>query len=132
MKAAERYEPWTRAFAEQQRAVAQKTLLSDLRQVTLYFRKSTPSSYIVHKDEVAALVQASKRLHFEPGINPANGYKTAPIYQITVAELLFNGPYWWSTPSLKGNREPDGARIVQEGVEDTVFFDPAEEVDEDD
>jgi len=128
-----RHEPWTDEFTERGRRIAQQTRVCDLRQVQLFFVGTTPSEYIVHKDEVSAFVEAAKKLHFDPGVNPANGGKTARIYRIEVWEVLFHGPYWWSTPCLSGNKDSSGARILQSGGSREIpFSDPAHEVEEDD
>jgi hypothetical protein len=88
------------------------------------FRRGNGSGheYIMHKDHVAKFVEASVKLHHTPGINPANKEKTAPIWRITSAPLHASS-YWWTTPSLHGNDDPDGAFIVQSGPAETLFLD---------
>lgn len=99
-------------------------LLSDIRKVTLQWQRGgPPTSYLIHKDEVPAFVEASKRLHFDPGVNPATGGRTARIWQIIVAPLEFTGPYWWSTPDLGRNEDPAGARIIDGRSGKEVFVD---------
>lgn len=94
---------------------SQKSIsLSDLRNVLLIFTNSpsSPSNFIVHKDEVDRLVEVCIKLHHSPGKNPHNGGDTAKIERIFVEEGLEpKGPYWWSTPDLKKNDDPNGASV---------------------
>ena len=91
-------------------------LLGEIRAVTLEFLSGRQSTYLVPKEEVDAFVEAAKELHYKPGINPHNRVKTAPITVISVGELTFRdgfcGPYWWTTPGLAENGNPEGARCV--------------------
>ena len=96
---------------------------ADLRVLTLDFRKGTPTQHIVLASQLDAIIEASKRLHFEPGVNPANGNQNSRIWRLRVAELNAYGPYWWSTPDLGRNGDPDGALIFQAGVSKTVWID---------
>lgn len=116
------------------RKAARKTLVADIRVVSLHWVGGSPTNYFVHKDEVAAFVEASRRLHFDPGVNPANGHKTSRIYQIDVEELLFDGPYWWTVPSLDGNDDPAGARILCGNAltREIAFEDPAHATEDED
>lgn len=105
--------------------------LSEIRKVELAFHGTSPSSYLVLESEVERFVEACKRLHYKPGVNPHNGAQTAKLWKISVGPLEFNGPYWWTVPSLARNDDPDGARIIDCYGGKVVFIDPDDE-DEDD
>ena len=94
----------------------QHAAIADFRRVTLTFRHENGcslSSHVVHKDEVDRLIEASKSLHYDPGVNPYNGGKTSQIIMISVAEPYITGPYWWSTPGLgKTKDESSGASLI--------------------
>ena len=102
---------WTQEHVDFERRLARKTLVADIRVVSLCWDGDSPTTHLVHKDDVAAFVEASKRLHFDPGVNPGTGKKVKQIHQIDVEELLFDDPYWWTTPSLNGN-DPGGACLL--------------------
>lgn len=70
------------------------------------------AEYVLHKDEVDKFVEAQKRLHHDPGVNPHNGSKTAEVISIDVCEFGATGPFWWSTPDLQNNQDPAGAIIM--------------------
>jgi hypothetical protein len=76
----------------------------------------------MHKDHVDRFVEASVKLHHTPGINPANKEPTSRIWRITSAPLHASS-YWWTTPSLEGNDNPEGAGIVKGGPPETRFVD---------
>lgn len=97
--------------------------LSDVRQVTLHFVEGAGSTFLVPLAEVGRFVEASKRLHFKPGINPHNGVNTSKIWKITSASLECRGPFWWTVPDLQNNGDPAGARIIDGGVEKTEWID---------
>lgn len=74
--------------------------------------------YIPLKD-VGAFLEAAHRLHFRPGINPHNRKVTARLKKIevfpttlTVADCNVQGPFWWTTPDLRRNYDPNGALIL--------------------
>lgn len=96
--------------------------ISDFRFVRMEFCASPAAEYIMHKDHVPRFVEASVKLHHNPGVNPGNGQKTAPIWRITSAPLHV-GTYWWTTPNLQGNDDPEGAAIVKGGKPETLFVD---------
>ncbi len=96
--------------------------ITDYRQVRMDFCYGKSNEYIMHKDHVARFVEASVKLHHTPGINPANKVTTAPIWRITSAPL-YGSSYWWTTPSLEGNDNPQGAIIVKGGPSENVFID---------
>lgn len=97
--------------------------LSEIRKVELSFRDSSPSSYLIHVSEVATFVEATKRLHFNPGKNPHNGNETSKVYKITVGKLNFEGPYWWCGPDLGTKPGATGARIIDNYAGEIVFID---------
>lgn len=101
--------------------------LSEMRQVELHYIDRAPDKYLVHQCEVRKFVEASKRLHFKPGKNPHNGAKCPKIFQITVSRLRPTGPFWWTTPDLQNNHDPNGARVFNGdyGPRETAFIDQA-------
>ena len=98
-------------------------LLSDVRQVTLYFVTGPAATHMVLASELDRFIEASKQLHFRPGKNPHNGASAAAIYQIGVAPLKLEGPYWWATPGLGENGDLSGARVIDGYSERTVWRD---------
>jgi hypothetical protein len=96
--------------------------ISDFRMVRMDFCTGSAHEHIMHKNHVARFVEASVKLHHTPGINPANKEPTSRIYRITSAPL-HQHVYWWSTPSLEGNDDPEGAAIIKNGPCETVFID---------
>ena len=96
--------------------------VNDLRKVNVYFEKN-PSSYIVNKLNLEKFILATKELHFDPGVNPHNKDKgkTAQAKKITVQKLEKTGPYWWSTPGLMHNNDPNGAFIFSWSVEELIW-----------
>ena len=96
--------------------------IADFRLVRMDFCYGASNEYIMHRDHVARFVEASVKLHHTPGINPGNKEPTARIWQITSAPLHVSS-YWWSTPNLRGNDNPEGAGIVEGGPSETLFVD---------
>lgn len=103
---------------------AHEPCLSELRQVALYFVGDAwpRSTHIVLASEVDKFVAACRELHHESAINPHSGLKTARLSRITVGRLVLFGPYWWSTPGLRDNGDPKGARVISP-VADQIVFD---------
>lgn len=102
--------------------------IDDVRKVTLEFVKGPSSSHLIPADEVDRFVEASKRLHWKPGINPHvrdRDNRASKIWRISVAKLELRGPFWWTVPDLQNNGDPAGARIIDAGVGKTVFVDEA-------
>lgn len=99
--------------------------LSQIRRVTLHYLNREPASYLIHESEVDRFVEASKRLHFKPGRNPHNGHKCPKIWKITSARLEFKGPFWWTTPDLMENGDPNGAHTIDSYQEPIVWVDAA-------
>jgi hypothetical protein len=96
--------------------------ISEFRLVRMDFCYGASNEYIMHRDHVPRFVEASVKLHHTPGINPANKEPTSRIWRITSAPLR-GCSYWWTTPSLEGNDNPEGATIVKAGPSGTVFKD---------
>lgn len=100
----------------------QTTPFSDLRLVILQLEDDSRPQYILHKSQVNRFVDASKRLHHDPGVNPHNGAKIKKLVRIIVAEPECNGPYWWTTPNLYKNADfENGAVIFDFGRFSTVW-----------
>lgn len=101
--------------------------LSQIRRVTVHYAEGSPfeqlPSYLIPEREVAKFVEATKRLHFDPGVNPHNRQQTRKIWKITVARLQLMGPFWWTTPNLQENDDPAGAHTIDSYHEETVFID---------
>lgn len=103
-------------------------LATDLRVVTMDFVGGSSTEHIVLADELDMLIEACKRLHFNPGVNPANGNETAKIWRLRVADLNAHGPYWWAQPGLGDATPPVGALTIHSGVSRTVWRDEDHEV----
>lgn len=71
----------------------------------------TPSEYIVAVHQLEKFLLATLELHYNPGHNPHNRNKAAPVQLITTAVMKPAGPYWWSTPGLQENYDSDGVVI---------------------
>lgn len=86
---------------------------AQLRQVTLAYEDGSQSSYIMTEDDVDLFVEASKKLHYNPGINPHSRHNeynkdtTAEVVDIWVSHLDEGMAYWWSTPNLGVDDSPD-------------------------
>src|ERR1700727_2221724 len=102
-----------------------KASLTDVRQVKLHFVGGKCDSYLILASEVDRFVEASKRLHFNPGRNPHNNVETAKIWQITVAQMEVRGPFWWTVPDLQNNGDARGASIIDGGIDRAVWQDKA-------
>lgn len=107
-------------------ALPDGVLATDLRIVTMDWVSGAPTEHIVLASQVALFIEACKRLHFNPGVNPANGNETSRIWRLRVSELRAHGPYWWACPSLDGQGE--GALTFGAGISKTVWIDPGHEV----
>jgi hypothetical protein len=102
--------------------VSNSPSLADIRQVVLYFIATSTQSHLVHKDEVSKFVKAAKELYVSPGINPHNGARCSECWKITVASLGPTGPFWWSTPGLQENHDPNGATVYNEHHVEIVYI----------
>lgn len=86
--------------------------ISQLALVSVFFWHEEPDKRVVspvrihymHEDQVDTFVQATIRLHHEPGINPHNEAPTARLWEITVNGLeTETKTYWWCHPDLRGS-----------------------------
>lgn len=103
-------------------------LATDLRVVTMDFCDSTPTEHMVLAEELDLFIEACKRLHFNPGVNPSTGVETARIWRLSVADLNAHGPYWWAQPGLGDAIPRVGALTVHKGISRTVWRDEEYEV----
>lgn len=97
--------------------------ITPISEVDLHFAGGSTITHMVPTLDLSAFVEASKRLHHSPGINPHNGGETAKVWKITSRPMRIDGPYWWSTPDLGDNGNPAGARILRWGATDVLFID---------
>lgn len=100
--------------------------VADLRIVAMDWVDGAPTEHMVLESQLDLFIEACKRLHFNPGINPANGVECARIWRLRVSELRAHGPYWWACPSLDSGNE--GAFTISAGVSKTVWMDPDHDV----
>ena len=77
----------------------------------------------IPESEVARFVTACIRLHHTPGINPHTGGEARKIWKIVAHDMNVRGPFWWSTPDLQKNGDPNGARIVAWSLSRELFVD---------
>ncbi|QIG68103.1 hypothetical protein EVB55_168 [Rhizobium phage RHph_Y68] len=104
---------------------ADKMLLSDLREVVLHFLNGgSRETDIIHKDDVAAYVQAKIELHFNPGINPGTKEKTSELASIRVGEFKNEGAFWHTTPGLGEDRLAKGAQCFHAWGSKLVWKNP--------
>lgn len=94
-----------------------------ISEVELHFAGGNIATHMVPTSEVSAFVEASKRLHHSPGINPHSGGQTAKVWKITSRGMRIDGPFWWSTPDLGNNDDPAGARILRWCGTEVLFID---------
>lgn len=80
--------------------------------------------HIVHVDQLVTLCRGLLELHFEPGINPHEGYRVIRAHGISLSVLIERGPYWWSTPGLQKNYDPAGAAILEWAKPERVWVRP--------
>lgn len=67
--------------------------------------------HIMKRRDVDTFVAATLALYHDPGINPHTGRKCSPVEKITLCVLKKSGRYWWTTPDLQNNNDPNGAEI---------------------
>lgn len=77
----------------------------------------------VPEAEVARYVEACIQLHHTPGINPHTGGEARKIWKIVAHDMDVRGPFWWSTPDLQKNSDPNGARIIDWPLSRELFVD---------
>lgn len=87
------------------------------------FESGTESVYIIQESDVDKFVAATLELHYNPGKNPHNDVVTSRVKKITKKALVKAGPYWWSTPGLQDNYDPNGVAIY-DFVESEVIWTP--------
>lgn len=87
--------------------------ISAITKICLDFVSGHSSEYFVPEQEAAKFIEASKRLHYAPGINPHNNQPTSKIWRIRKIEMAITGPHWWATPELNRNEDPAGARTIE-------------------
>lgn len=105
------------------KTITEQTTIGEIRRVVLQFADSNRQEHFMHVDDVDAFVEATYKLHINPGINPhvqnwwvgrltrADKRNTAPVINISVYRLCpgLTTDLWWSRPSLdKG----EGATII--------------------
>lgn len=105
----------------------------NLVRVRLYMDRNNPYNATEHITEggldALHLVNASLELHYDPGVNPHNGKSAAPVWKITVSQLRKDGPYWWSTPGLQHNYDPNGATLYAWSQEKVLWERPMDVAD---
>jgi len=88
--------------------------IKDFRIVHVKFEGESyfTTSHVVHKDDLDKFIQATKELHVYKGDrNPITGTIPSKLREIRVNTFDPTGPYWWSTPGLTGNDNPEGVTI---------------------
>jgi len=100
-----------------------------LRVVSLDWIDGRSTEHMVIVDQLDVFVEACKRLHFSPGVNPYNGVETARIWRLRVAELRGYGPYWWAKSELDV-KPSAGAFTVRGGISQTVWRDENHDPDQ--
>lgn len=99
----------------------QQVPIADLRLIILTYEDGLEEDRFVHKNSVDKFVEASMELHYQPGINPHNGGRAGKITRISVAKPDISGPYWWSTPGLQQNYDPEGVPIIDWYDSDVIW-----------
>ena len=98
-------------------------LFADLRLVVLNFEDGSLMTKMVHHSHVDRFIAASTRLHHDPGVNPHNGQSTLRLNHIKVGRPDAN-TFWWSTPDLQRNGDPNGAAVYDFHTFTTVWQAP--------
>ncbi|HOX29880.1 MAG TPA: hypothetical protein P5080_02825 [Candidatus Paceibacterota bacterium] len=73
--------------------------VSDLRLFEILFHGEGKESSIITEDNLDLMLEAKKRLHFDPGINPFNQKKAARASVMRAGKPYFNGPFVWERPA---------------------------------
>lgn len=100
--------------------------------VSVYFRGDVkPHCFIVFNKDLKKFIDATLELHYKPGINPHVKHdgkekveKPVEAIKLTTQEIYPKCPYWWSTPGLQKNDDPNGATIWDWSTETTVWERP--------
>lgn len=99
--------------------------INEMFLVEIVYVKGSNHIVLVKKSDIAAYIEATWRLHKDPGINPHNGGQTAEIDYIYIDSFDEPGAYWWSTPSLYTNKNAVaacGAAVSSRMRFHTVYF----------
>lgn len=92
--------------------------MADMRMVMLRFDDESTRNELVHVMHVDRFVEATMKLHVEPGVNPHNGKKTKPVVAMTISSPDFDGPYWHTQPSLEADASfYDGAMTIRWSID---------------
>lgn len=87
-----------------------------LVQVALYFhlgKDVEPTTHIVAMSELGTFLAATLELHFSPGVNPHSRVRCSRVLCITSADMVADGPFWWTVPGLRDNDDPRGAVVFR-------------------
>lgn len=99
---------------------ARSIVLADIRMVSARHKDDSIEERLVHVEHVERMTEAIINLH-DLGANPHSGEMVEALDSISVSMPEFDGPYWWTTPSL--NDSPDnlhsGAMVVRWNIERT-------------
>lgn len=87
--------------------------VGDIVNVHLRFEKGPLQKHIVPKSDLETFIEAHKRLHHDPGVNPTSREKTAALQEVIVAPFRLDGPYWWTNPDLKSKDANKGAQMLE-------------------
>jgi len=94
-------------------------VLADMRLISARYKNGNAEEHLVHVDHEAKMVGAIINLHFNDGVNPYSKELVEELDHISVSVPEFDGPYWWSTPSLSDSPDNlhDGAMVIRWNVE---------------
>jgi len=115
-----------RIGGERMTSLLERLLKRPLQQITLYWEGGDTTTYIVAGNDVQRFVKASLELYYKPGKNPHSGLEAGKVVKITAQSLSPTGPYWWSTPGLKDNNDPNGAVIWEWGFTEEILWEHPE------
>lgn len=96
--------------------------MSELVQVEVHLVKEYSSgggnqanvlTTIVPREHLDTFIDAQVKLHHYPGVNPHDGAVQHKLVKVRWAKLECAGPYWWTTPDLMKNDDPNGVCIIQ-------------------
>src|SRR4051812_26779763 len=85
--------------------------ISEVRKVTLYYVDGTRDEFIIPTSQINKFVIASVKLYATSGLNPYCHIMTSKLCKIISTTLRLRGPFWWSTPDLEDDDNPDGAKV---------------------
>lgn len=85
----------------------------DITRITIHWEDSEEkTSHFVRTEHVERFVEATKQLHVSPAVNPHSGNPCRKAKAIIAEDPEIVGPYWWTTPGLQENGDPNGAEIL--------------------